>query len=170
VKELGFYADVHGFRTSFRTWAQEKTNYPREVAEAALAHLSGDAVERAYHGILLLEVQAVIALREGRFMPHLHGIVWRRRGEGLEPLTAVKRLRQRFIGIGKAKGVVMRRVEQRLPKALATRFFYCAKLPDTMKRFCPSRTWIRHLSPTLPDGFALRPPQITPTSMHFGFL
>lgn len=48
VKELGFNADVHGFRTSFRTWAQEKTNYPREVAEAALAHLSGDAVERAY--------------------------------------------------------------------------------------------------------------------------
>lgn len=48
VKELGFKADVHGFRTSFRTWAQERTTYPREVAEAALAHLSGDAVERAY--------------------------------------------------------------------------------------------------------------------------
>lgn len=48
VKELGFKADVHGFRTSFRTWAQERTNFPREVAEAALAHLSGDAVERAY--------------------------------------------------------------------------------------------------------------------------
>lgn len=48
VKALGFVADVHGFRTSFRTWAQERTNFPREVAEAALAHLSGDAVERAY--------------------------------------------------------------------------------------------------------------------------
>lgn len=48
VKELGFDADVHGFRTSLRTWAQERTNFPREVAEAALAHLSGDAVERAY--------------------------------------------------------------------------------------------------------------------------
>ena len=48
VKELGFDADVHGFRTSFRTWAQERTNFPREVAEAALAHLSGDEVERAY--------------------------------------------------------------------------------------------------------------------------
>lgn len=48
VKELGFKADVHGFRTSFRTWAQERTNFPREVAETALAHLSGDAVERAY--------------------------------------------------------------------------------------------------------------------------
>lgn len=48
IKELGFNADVHGFRTSFRTWAQERTNYPREVAEAALAHQTGDAVERAY--------------------------------------------------------------------------------------------------------------------------
>lgn len=48
VKELGFKVDVHGFRTSFRTWAQERTTFPREVAEAALAHLSGDAVERAY--------------------------------------------------------------------------------------------------------------------------
>lgn len=48
VKELGFEADIHGFRTSFRTWAQERTNFPREVAETALAHLSGDVVERAY--------------------------------------------------------------------------------------------------------------------------
>lgn len=48
VKELGFDADVHGFRTSFRTWTQEQTNFPREVAEAALAHAGGDAVEQAY--------------------------------------------------------------------------------------------------------------------------
>ena len=48
VKELGFDADVHGFRTSFRTWTQEQTNFPREVAEAALAHATGDAVEQAY--------------------------------------------------------------------------------------------------------------------------
>lgn len=48
VKELGFNAYVHGFRTSFRTWAQEKTNFPREVPEAALAHAVGDAVEQAY--------------------------------------------------------------------------------------------------------------------------
>ena len=36
------------FRTSFRTWAQEQTDYPREVAEAALAHAVGGAVEQAY--------------------------------------------------------------------------------------------------------------------------
>lgn len=48
VKELGFNADVHGFRTSFRTWAQEQTNFPFEVAEAALAHAVGDAASQAY--------------------------------------------------------------------------------------------------------------------------
>lgn len=48
VKELGFAADVHGFRTSFRTWVQEKTEFPREVAEAALAHVVGNQVEAAY--------------------------------------------------------------------------------------------------------------------------
>ena len=39
---------VHGFRSSFRMWAAEATNYPREVAEHALAHRLPDAVERAY--------------------------------------------------------------------------------------------------------------------------
>ncbi|MCG5237127.1 tyrosine-type recombinase/integrase [Xanthobacter oligotrophicus] len=48
VKELGFAADVHGMRTSFRTWAQEQTNFPFEVCEAALAHSVGDGVSQAY--------------------------------------------------------------------------------------------------------------------------
>ena len=39
---------VHGFRSSFRMWAAETTNFPREVAEHALAHQLPDAVERAY--------------------------------------------------------------------------------------------------------------------------
>ena len=39
---------VHGFRSTFRDWTAERTNYPREVAEAALAHVVPDAVERAY--------------------------------------------------------------------------------------------------------------------------
>ena len=38
----------HGLRSSFRDWAAECTNYPREVAEIALAHSVGSAVERAY--------------------------------------------------------------------------------------------------------------------------
>lgn len=39
---------VHGFRSSFRDWAAEETSFPREIAEAALAHVVGDATERAY--------------------------------------------------------------------------------------------------------------------------
>lgn len=39
---------VHGFRSTFRDWAAEKTNFAREVAEAALAHVVGDKVEAAY--------------------------------------------------------------------------------------------------------------------------
>ncbi|ACA18348.1 integrase family protein [Methylobacterium sp. 4-46] len=39
---------VHGFRSSFRDWAGERTSYPREIAETALAHVVGDATERAY--------------------------------------------------------------------------------------------------------------------------
>ncbi len=39
---------VHGFRSAFRDWCAEKTNYPREVAEMALAHAVGDKVEAAY--------------------------------------------------------------------------------------------------------------------------
>jgi integrase len=38
----------HGFRSSFRDWCGEKTHFPREIAEAALAHQVGDETERAY--------------------------------------------------------------------------------------------------------------------------
>jgi integrase len=39
---------VHGMRSAFRDWAGEETDHPREVAEAALAHVIGDAAEQAY--------------------------------------------------------------------------------------------------------------------------
>lgn len=39
---------AHGFRSSFRDWARECTNFPREVAETALAHVLKDKVEAAY--------------------------------------------------------------------------------------------------------------------------
>ena len=48
VKELGFDVDVHGFRTSFKMWAQERTSAPREVSEAALAHVIQNKAEAAY--------------------------------------------------------------------------------------------------------------------------
>jgi len=39
---------AHGFRSSFRDWAGNETNFPRELAEAALSHVVGDKTERAY--------------------------------------------------------------------------------------------------------------------------
>jgi integrase len=39
---------VHGFRSTFRDWAGEATTFPESVAEAALSHLVGTEVERAY--------------------------------------------------------------------------------------------------------------------------
>jgi integrase len=41
-------ATVHGFRSSLRDWAGNETNFPREIAEAALAHVVGDETERSY--------------------------------------------------------------------------------------------------------------------------
>lgn len=46
---------VHGFRSSFRDWCAEMTNYPREIAEAALAHTLKDKTEAAYQRGDILE-------------------------------------------------------------------------------------------------------------------
>ena len=48
LKELGIAAVPHGFRSSFRDWAAEQTNTPREVVEAALAHTVRNPTEAAY--------------------------------------------------------------------------------------------------------------------------
>ncbi len=44
----GITAVPHGFRSSFRDWAAEETDHPREVVEAALAHVVRNPVEAAY--------------------------------------------------------------------------------------------------------------------------
>ncbi|MEF3193150.1 MAG: integrase, partial [Halothiobacillaceae bacterium] len=46
---------VHGFRATFRTWCEERTNYPRSVTEAALAHVNADKMEAAYQRSDLFE-------------------------------------------------------------------------------------------------------------------
>jgi integrase len=45
---MGVSAVPHGFRSTFRDWAAECTNYPNEMAEMALAHTVSDKVEAAY--------------------------------------------------------------------------------------------------------------------------
>jgi hypothetical protein len=48
LRRMNVDATVHGFRSAFRDWTGERTAFPREIAEAASAHLVGDEVERAY--------------------------------------------------------------------------------------------------------------------------
>jgi integrase len=43
-------ATVHGFRSSFRDWAGNVSNFPREITETALAHVIGDKAEQAIGG------------------------------------------------------------------------------------------------------------------------
>jgi integrase len=46
---------AHGFRATFKTWASERTNFPRELVEAALAHVLDDKTEAAYQRGDMLE-------------------------------------------------------------------------------------------------------------------
>lgn len=48
MRRMDAPAVPHGFRSTFRDWASERTNYPREVAEMALAHAISNKVEAAY--------------------------------------------------------------------------------------------------------------------------
>jgi integrase len=48
LRRMKIKATPHGFRSSFRDWAGDATHFPRELAEAALAHVAGDATEQAY--------------------------------------------------------------------------------------------------------------------------
>ncbi|MEI6560265.1 MAG: site-specific integrase, partial [Rhodospirillaceae bacterium] len=48
LRRMTIKVTPHGFRSTFRTWVAERTAYPHEVAEAALAHTQGDKVVAAY--------------------------------------------------------------------------------------------------------------------------
>lgn len=55
LRDAGEPYHVHGFRSSFRDWVSEETNFPGDVAEAALAHMVANKVEAAYRRGNLLE-------------------------------------------------------------------------------------------------------------------
>lgn len=61
LRRLGSTVTVHGMRAAFRTWAQERTAFQREVVETCLAHAVGDVTERSYaRGDLLDKRRQVI--------------------------------------------------------------------------------------------------------------
>ncbi len=76
VREQGIAAVPHGFRSSFRDWAAEETDHPREVIEAALAHVVRNRVEAAYARSDLFERRRVLMddwaryLAQGMGCPH----------------------------------------------------------------------------------------------------
>ncbi len=62
MRDLGFTATPHGFRSTFRDWAAEQTGFPGDVVEKALAHTIRDKVEAAYRrGDLLEKRRALMA-------------------------------------------------------------------------------------------------------------
>lgn len=48
LKIMGYDVTVHGFRSTFKDWASDRTNFPREIIEQAMGHIVGDAAEQAY--------------------------------------------------------------------------------------------------------------------------
>ena len=60
LRELEIGAVPHGFRSSFRDWAAECSDAPRDVCELALAHVNSDRVEAAYRRTDLFERRRVL--------------------------------------------------------------------------------------------------------------
>lgn len=58
---------IHGFRSTFRDWAGECTNFPNHVVEMALAHSVGNAVERAYRRGDLFEKRRALMAAWGQY-------------------------------------------------------------------------------------------------------
>ena len=75
IKELGFNADIHGFRTSFRVWSQERTNASFEVSEKALSHKTRNKVVAAYARSDLLEKRRILMQRWADHLAQVGGKV-----------------------------------------------------------------------------------------------
>ena len=74
VRDLGIGAVPHGFRSSFRDWAAECSNAPREVCELALAYVNTDRVEAAYQRTDMFERRAELMEQWAAFLartPHV---------------------------------------------------------------------------------------------------
>lgn len=68
MERRGIDERPHGFRSSFRHWCAEVAGTPREVAEAALAHVHGTKVERAYRRTDFLEQRRELMAHWARFV------------------------------------------------------------------------------------------------------
>jgi integrase len=79
---------AHGFRATFRTWAAERTDYPSELPELALAHAVGKDVERRYKRTTLFDQRRELMQRWATFCcspPHAGGDVVPMKRSGARP-------------------------------------------------------------------------------------
>ncbi len=67
-KGLGLPFTVHGFRSSFRDWAAETTDYPNEVVEMAMAHAIKNKAEAAYRRGQLLDKRRLLMDAWAKFL------------------------------------------------------------------------------------------------------
>lgn len=67
LKRMGQGVTVHGFRSTFRDWVADKTTYPRELAEAALAHKMDDTTEAAYQRSDMIEKRRAMMVAWSRY-------------------------------------------------------------------------------------------------------
>jgi integrase len=67
LKRMGKNVTVHGFRSTFKDWARERTRFENYVSEAALAHASGDKVEAAYARSDVLEKRRLLMEEWAKF-------------------------------------------------------------------------------------------------------
>jgi integrase len=82
VRRLSLGITVHGFRSTFRDWVSEETEYSPELAEMALAHTIGNKVEAAYRRGNLLE-------RRRNMMKHWESFG---QGEGLQNVQSIRKV------------------------------------------------------------------------------
>lgn len=68
LRRMKVAATAHGFRSTFRDWAAERTNAPREVAEMSLAHAVGDKTEEAYRRGDLFDKRRVLMQQWAKFI------------------------------------------------------------------------------------------------------
>lgn len=68
MRRMQVDATPHGFRSTFRDWAGDRTNFPREIIEHALAHQVGDGTEQAYRRSSALEKRRKLMDAWSRFV------------------------------------------------------------------------------------------------------
>lgn len=74
MRRMELHAVPHGLRSTFRDWVGERTNFPRDMAEMALAHTLTDAVEAAYRRGDMLEKRRTMMTAWALFLSHQQAV------------------------------------------------------------------------------------------------